>query len=71
MEVLDITCTDKEIEATKKNQWKKFFHERVKDTAYTCLIEDNSHKSKTKHIIFETLKMSDYLIENENTSCIN
>ena len=30
-------------------------------------MNENENKSKTKHIIYEQLEMSDYLCENKNT----
>ena len=32
------------------------------------LVKENSEKNKTKHIQFEKLEMSEYLVKNESTS---
>ena len=51
-----------------KSQWKKYVHEKAKEVAFENLIEENEQKSKTKHILFETLSISEYLADNRNTS---
>lgn len=68
MEDLDLELTEEEIQICTKIQWKKFIHERVKYFALFSLTEENKHKSKTKHIKFETLTMRKYLEKNQNTS---
>ena len=39
---------------------------KVKEAAFKCLIEEISNKDRTKHIMFEELKISDYLWENKS-----
>ena len=39
--------------------------EKIKEENLRCLIELNSKKEKPKHIVFEELNMSDYLLENK------
>ena len=68
MEDLDLDLTEEEIQICTKIQWNKFIHERVKYFALFSLTEENKHKSKTKHIKFETLTMRKYLEKNQNTS---
>ena len=51
-----------------KWSWKKFIKAKIKAAALITLTEENSSKEKTKDIVFEQLKMSDYLAVNENTS---
>ena len=67
MEELDIVITDEEIQSVTKVKWKKYIHEEVESLALKSLIEENSQKSKTKHIQFDQLSMSKYLENNENT----
>ena len=67
MEELDIVITDEEIQSVTKVQWKKYIHEEVESLALKSLTEENSQKSKTKHIQFDQLSMSKYLENNENT----
>ena len=68
MEDLDLDLTEEEIQICTKIQWTKFIHERVKYFALFSLTEENKHKSKTKHIKFETLTMRKSLEKNQNTS---
>ena len=64
---LDIDFTDEEIENTTKDQWKKYIHEKIRCLALETLNEENSKKTKTKHIHFDALEMSNYLVKNKNT----
>ena len=43
-------------------------NEKVEETALTNLLSDKLDKSKTKHIVFQTLNMSPYLTQNKNAS---
>ena len=54
---LDIDMTEEEISNIPRSQWKKFVNCVVKDCALEYLKEENSTKSKTTHILFETLEM--------------
>ena len=47
---------------------QKYVDEKVKFKALEKLTAENSTKTKTKHIIFETLEMRNYLRENINTT---
>ena len=60
--------TEEDIFNISKVQWNKFVISLIKDLALEYPIEENSTKSKTKHIIFETLDMKDYLVQNINTA---
>ena len=66
--MLEINLTDDEIAETPKKVWKKIVKEQTIHVAFTNLVEENRTKEKTKHIVFEELKMSTYLSENKNTS---
>ena len=44
-----------EIVSLKKNDWKKYVHEIIKETAFVTNVNENKEKSKTKHIYFEKL----------------
>ena len=65
---LKIDMTEEDILNIPKMQWKKLVSSNIKDLALEYLIEENSTKSKTRHIIFETLEMRDYLVQNRNTA---
>ena len=64
---LDIDYTDDQIEDIEKSAWKKFIKERVKTASLIYLCNENSQKEKTRDIMFEELKISDYLEDNRNT----
>ena len=68
MEELSIAITEEEIVSLKKNDWKKYVHEIIKETAFVTLVNETKEKSKTQHIYFEKLEMSKYLVKNINTS---
>ena len=68
MEELSIEITEEEIVSLKKTDWKKYVNEIIKGTAFVTLVNENKEKSKTKHIYFEKLEMSKYLVKNKNTS---
>ena len=67
MDQLNITFTEEEIQGMTKPQWKKYVHSIVSEKAFEYLKEENENKTKTKHIDFEKLCMSDYLVHNKNT----
>ena len=64
---LKILLEDDEIEDIPPQQWKKMIKTKIKEKALTDLVNENKEKSKTKHIIFKELEMSEYLKENRNT----
>ena len=64
---LNINYTDIEIENTSKSQWKKIIKSKTQIAALKYLSEENSQREKTKDIVFETLKMSPYLVSNKRT----
>ena len=63
---LEIFISDEDVQIVSKWSWDKFVNEKVKHAALKYLVEENSQKDRTKHIIFKELKMSDYLHENKN-----
>ena len=63
---LNIDIPEEEIQLVSKWSWKKYLTEKTKEAAFLYLLEENSSKEKTKHIIFETLKMNEYLLNNES-----
>ena len=65
---VNIIMTDIEIRNISKGNWKRLCKERTKNKAFLDLIKENSDKEKTKHIMFESLEMSEYLKENKKTS---
>jgi hypothetical protein len=65
---LKIELNDEEISSFTKLHWKKLVHRKTKTAAFEYLIEENKQKTKTKHIVFEKLAMSQYLVENKSTT---
>ena len=49
-----------------KWSWKKYDKEKVQNAALQYLVSENESKEKTKFIKFKKLKISDYLLHNEN-----
>ena len=68
IEEIRIDLTEEEIGSASKLEWKKYVKEKVNSAALECLTKTNSTKTKTKHIQFHELKLSDYLSQNKNTS---
>ena len=68
MDDLNIELSDDEIKLVNKSQWKKYVHEKVKETALNNLLEENETKTKTKHIQYDELKMRGYLTHSKSTS---
>ena len=68
MEDVGIDLSEDEIGCASKLEWKKYVKEKVNSAALECLTNSNSTKTKTKHIQFHELKLSDYLSQNKNTS---
>jgi hypothetical protein len=67
IEDIKIDLSEEEIKNTSKYEWKKYVKEKVTEAALEYLTKVNSTKSKTKHIHFESLQLSDYLLHNKNT----
>ena len=59
-EEVEIDLTEEDISNILKNDWKKYVHEKVKDASLKDLVNGNEVKSKTKHIVFDKLEMSEY-----------
>jgi hypothetical protein len=68
LEEINIDYTEEEIMHTSKVYWKKYASEKVKDAAFNYLVKENEEKTKTKHIYFDNLEMSKYLVRNKSTS---
>ena len=68
LEEINIDHTEEEIMHMKNIHWKIYVHEKVKDAAFNYLVQENSDKTKTRHISFENLEMSKYLVRNKSTS---
>ena len=64
---LEIDLSENEIKTFFKYDWKKLINEKVKQKALTSLTQENSTKTKTKHINHESLEMRKYLSNNINT----
>ena len=67
IEDIRIDLSEEDIKNTSKYEWKKYVKEKVTEAALEYLTNVNNTKSKTKHIHFESLKLSDYLLHNKNT----
>ena len=65
-----LEISENEIENTPELIWKKIVNSKVKEAALLDLVAQNSEKSKTNHIKFETLQMREtqYLKSNKNTT---
>ena len=67
-EELEIILSNEEIEVMSQWMWKKITNKQTKQAALKHLILENSTKEKTKDIIFNEIKMSEYLYYNQKTS---
>ena len=65
---LNIKLNDKEIQEYSKSKWKTHISNIIKKNAFQYLVQENLELEKTKHINFEELKLSDYLMNNRNTT---
>ena len=63
----NIKMTDKEIKAYSKRTMKIFITQTVKEKAFSDLTVENLNLEHTKNIVFEELKLSDYLKDNRNS----
>ena len=52
MDKIRCDFTEAEIQNISKKQLKKFIYEKIVDTAFKHLKEENEKKKKTKHIVF-------------------
>ena len=68
MRDLKISLSEEEIQSCSKGQWKNIVKRQVKIAAFDFLQRENSEKDKTRGIVFDCLKMSDYLFHNVSTS---
>ena len=64
---LEIDMSEGDISKMSKYDWKVYVHGKVRHKALQKLSEENSTKSKTKHIRYEALEMRRYLYNNINT----
>ena len=61
MDKIGCDLTEEDIINMSKTQWKRFINEMTIDTAFKHLKEENiKNKTKTKHIVFKKLEMSEY-----------
>ena len=58
---LGINLTDSEIKDLPRSSWKRYIKETVTSASLLYLVEENSSKNKTKHIVFNELKLNEYL----------
>ena len=65
---LNIDLNDNDIKEKGKKEWKTFIDHKIKQAALEYLNDENSRMEKTKEIVFDELKMSDYLFENKESS---
>ena len=63
----DITFNENVITNHTQNQWENMVKLKVKNLALKNIIEKNSTKEKTKHIVFKELKIIEYLQLNQNS----
>ena len=67
-EELEMVLSNEEIEVMSQWMWKKITNKQTKQAALKHLILENSTKEKNKDIIFNEIKMSEYLFYNQKTS---
>lgn len=67
-EKLELKTKFKEIEQYTKFAWNNLINSKTEHAAFKALARENENKSKTKHIVYKKLEMSDYLCENRNTN---
>ena len=67
MKDTEITQNEEEIKQFKEEKWKEYVKHKVTKLALKMLVNENLTKEKTMHIQFDQIKMSDYLIHNENS----
>ena len=65
---LNIILDETTIRDYSKTQWKILVRNAIKKDVFQKLISANSLLENTKDIIFRELRMSDYLIDNRNTT---
>ena len=63
----NIQMTEEEIKNHTKTRWKILVSDKVKQTAFVNLVEENSKLENTKNIFFKELKLSNYLNDNRNS----
>ena len=63
----NIKMTEEEIRAYSKRTWKIFITQTVKEKAFSDLTEENLNLEHTKNIVFEELKLSNYLKDNRKS----
>ena len=63
---LNIDFSEEDISIISKRSEKKYLKEKVQNAALQYLVSENESKEKTKLIKFKKLKISDYLLHNEN-----
>ena len=68
MEELNINMPETEILSHTKRKWKLLISKRDKEYVFAKLVTENSKLENTKHIVFEDLKLSNYLQDNRNTT---
>ena len=71
MSDLEIEITEEDLIKMNKLLQKKYIHRTVKEASLKYLLEENETKFKTKHIQFEELEMSPYLVNNKSTALSN
>ena len=68
MEELNINMPVMEIMSHTKRNWKLLISKRIKEYVFVKLVTENSKLENTKPIVFEDLKLSKYLQDNQNTT---
>ena len=58
---LEIEIEDVDVIKYTKVGWNKFINVTTENIAFTRLLEENQIKTKTKHLKFEKLKITEYL----------
>ena len=67
MKELKIEHSESEIKSCTEWKWKKYINEKIKEMAFEDLVTENETKEKNKHIVFQQLKLREYLESNIST----
>lgn len=65
---LNIDMSENDIQKHSKKAWKMFITKKVREYVLNHLVEENSKLDNTKEIIFNELKLGNYLKDNRNLS---
>ena len=65
---LNLDMSENDIQKHSKIAWKMFITKKVRECVFNHLVEENGKLDNTKEIIFDELKLGNYLKDNRNLS---